>query len=95
MKLPASIWIGGRRLKIVKCKKLIDGKDLGEVDWDKHRIKFFYPHQDIKNTILHECIHALEGHFHLDFKDSDVVRLATGLRMLFVDNPELISIFYE
>lgn len=92
MKLPRSIWIGGKRFTIVKRKHL---DELGKVDWDKKKILLLYPHPDIKDTLLHECLHLIEMHFEMAFREEDIIRITTGLRMMFIDNPWMIELLKE
>ena len=93
MKIPPSIWIGGKRFKIVLRKNL--GKKLGVVDYDNRKILLQSPHPDIKNTIIHECLHIVESFFRISLSEKDVDRLANGIRMLFVDNPNLLKLLEE
>ena len=47
--------------------------------------------QSEQDTVLHECIHALEALLSLKLKHDDVVRITTGVHALLRDNPTFVS----
>ena len=45
----------------------------------------------VKDTLLHECIHAIDFSMHSGLTEDQVQRLGSGLWALFNDNPELLA----
>lgn len=92
---PASVSIIGKEYKIQLVERndfvtLKEGED-GECDRDDQIIKVRIGKSIdyTKDTVIHECIHALEDSFKLKLSERQVETLATGLVALFNDNPEL------
>ena len=94
MKRPAALRILGKTFAI----RYTDGAplasdELGECDPDAQviTIRESQSPQGEQDTVLHECLHALESLLSLRLKHDDVVRLTSGLHALLRDNPKLIS----
>lgn len=49
--------------------------------------------QEMKQTLLHELVHAIETKLNLDLTENQVDTLALGLNHMFTTNPELASLF--
>ena len=45
----------------------------------------------VKDTLLHECIHAIDFGMHSNLTEEQVQRLGSGLWALLNDNPELLD----
>lgn len=87
-KIP-TIKVGSRDLK-VKIVESLDDK-LGYLDWDNNIIRIVES-SNMDSTLLHELLHALSFLYDLDLSESQVIRLESGLKMLYKDNPELKKI---
>jgi hypothetical protein len=93
--LPETVSVIGKTYRVCLIENndyssLEKGND-GECDHDNQIIKIRLGKADdyIKDTFLHECIHALEESFKLDFTEKQVERLATGLLAILNDNPQV------
>jgi hypothetical protein len=74
--------------------------DYGRIDSDRLTLALLIdqPEQVLRDTILHEIIHALNFHLQLRESPSDediASRLSTGLLTVFRDNPQLASWLVE
>lgn len=92
MKIPNIIKIGPYLYEVIQGEN--DSGDDGLCKPDK--LKLFIddnnPKSRTANTLWHECGHAIWELFRLDdeAKEEDAVNaFATGLQMLFTDNPDL------
>ena len=94
MKRPVAVRILGKtfRLQYVNNEPLA-ADEMGECDPDAQLISIreSQSHQSEQDTVLHECIHALETLLSLRLKHDDVVRLTTGIHALLRDNPTFVS----
>lgn len=94
MKRPVTVRILGKsfRLQYVAAEPLA-ADEMGECDPDAQLITIRESQsvQSEQDTVLHECIHALETLLSLKLRHDDVVRLTTGIHALLRDNPTLVS----
>ena len=94
MKRPTSVRILGKTFRVQYVNdEPLEGEDRGECDSDKQliSIKRGQSLQSEQDTVLHECIHALETLLSLRLKHDDVVRLTTGIHALLRDNPTFVT----
>ena len=94
MKRPLSVKILGKTFSIqYVCAEPLAADEMGECDPDAQRItvRDSQSMQSEQDTLLHECVHALENALALRLRHDDVVRLTTGLHALLRDNPSLIA----
>ena len=93
MKLPNRIKVGGRYYTVISYK--FDKEDyIGDHHCDQQiiRIDPRYAEETQKNTLIHECLHALFDYACLEEGDTEeriVTALAYGLQALYHDNPKL------
>lgn len=91
---PETVRILGKtfRLQYVAAEPLA-ADEMGECDPDAQLISIREAQslQSEQDTVLHECIHALENLLSLKLKHDDVVRLTTGMHALLRDNPSFVS----
>jgi hypothetical protein len=65
-----------------------DAKQLIKVDAD-------LPLELAQDTLIHECIHALDYCMHLEMTERQVSALASGLTALIRDNPQLLAFLQQ
>lgn len=51
--------------------------------------------QNLKHTIAHEVIHAIEQKLHLNLTEQQVDLIALGLLDLFTNTPEMMNLFKQ
>lgn len=94
MTRPATVRILGKtfHLQYVTAEPLA-ADEMGECDPDSQLITVREAQslQSEQDTVLHECIHALEHALALKLRHDDVVRLTTGLHALLRDNRSLVA----
>ena len=62
----------------------------GQADYLTQRITVLEQHpEQVHDTLLHECIHALDHTLHIQLTEGQVHTLTGGLMALLRDNPEL------
>lgn len=49
----------------------------------------------VKDTLIHECIHAIDFSMHTDLTEKQVSALGAGIWALLNDNPELMRFLQE
>ena len=100
MKLPGTIYLGHRKIKVQQIGARTANKDqiYGDFDVNKDLIridKTLEPTRKL-NTLIHEIVHVLLDHFNAELKLKDEEKvcevLGTGLSDLFITNPKLIDI---
>lgn len=89
---PAAIRILGKRFT-VSYPESVEGDLVGECDTDKQTIAVqdAMPLESEQDTLLHECLHAIDEMVDAGLKESQVKRLATGLLAVLKDNPKMAS----
>lgn len=100
--LPPEVQIGPYTYKIVqRDKEWFDDVEAYGNTWTEKKIINIALVSDAVtqlDTLLHECMHALWSFYYLEdtAKEEEVVsKLATGVTMLFIQNPELLELYYE
>lgn len=99
MKLPGTIHLGHRKLKVTEISPKTANKEsvYGDFDpaKDKIRIDKSLTHTKKLNTLLHEIVHLLLDHFNAELKSKDEEKvcevLGSGLSDLFAQNPRLLK----
>lgn len=68
-----------------------DMSNYGECNYKKQTITYSPRQHDdqLKDTLLHEIIHAVDHAVHLELSEKQVHALAGGLYAVLKDNPEL------
>lgn len=94
MKRPTKIKILGKAYRL----QYVTGEPLGEDELGMcdPNVQAIYvrdgqPSEVEGDTILHECLHALESLLELKLRHEDVVRITTGIHALIRDNPGLLA----
>mgnify|MGYP003120259949 CR=1 FL=1 len=99
MKLPGTIHLGHRKLKVSEISPKTASKEsvYGDFDPAKDRIRIdrSLTHTKKLNTLIHEIVHLLLDHFNAGLKDKDEEKvcevLGSGLSDLFAQNPRLLK----
>jgi len=80
------------RIQFVKGHPLAED-DMGECDDENQLISVCdgLPLGNEQDTVLHECIHALDKQFGLKLKEAQVTGLATAMLAFLKDNHKLFS----
>ena len=100
MKLPSTIYLGHRKIKIKQIGARTANKDeiYGDFDVNKDLIrvdKTLTPEKKL-NTLIHEIIHVLLDHFNAELKLKDEEKvcevLGSGLSDLLSQNPKVIKV---
>jgi hypothetical protein len=93
--LPASLSIIGREVPI----KVVDvfPDQLGEYSYDDYAIKIKSGQHPLAeaDTLLHECIHAIDDCFQLKLSERQVYCLAVGVIALLRDNKTMMPYLAE
>ena len=96
MKIPESVKIGGIVYPVKFEDRLNNGTELctGHIDYNFQQIqldKNLQGEQGKEQTLLHEILHGIAHHFDLKVDDDEdtIDKLATGLYMVIVDNPDM------
>lgn len=71
----------------------LETDETGECDSEKQVITVLDGQQleAEQDTVLHECLHALEDLMGMELTHENIVRLTTGIHALIKDNPSLVS----
>tara|TARA_R100001460_G_scaffold62797_1_gene103009 strand:- start:90 stop:422 length:333 start_codon:yes stop_codon:yes gene_type:complete len=103
MRLPGTIYLGHRKIKVKQIGAKTANKDeiYGDFDVNKDLIridKTLEPTRKL-NTLIHEIVHVLLDHFNAELKLKDEEKvcevLGTGLSDLFTHNPKLIKVIND
>ena len=86
MKIPRKIRVDGEDWTIQKHTNGMDSSFLGRTFKHDHLITLNKDAEGIASTFLHEIIHVIELTRHLEFTESQVSSLASGLYAIIVDN---------
>ena len=86
----AQLRILGKTYRLVEVEDL---NDFGLCDDNKQTISLRkgMPPEVWADTILHECVHAIDFQMHLKMTERQVHCVGSGLWALFADNPDLIQ----
>jgi hypothetical protein len=94
VKRPERVRILGKRfsLSYVSGQPLADDLN-GECDTDKQQIlvRDGQPLESEQDTVLHECLHAIDEAMGLKMREPQVKGAATGLLAMLKDNPALAA----
>lgn len=96
-KIPTSIKVG---CFIYKVQVNADLESIGETNTDRLLIEINpnFPLQILRETLLHECLHAiLNDTFVVESKDEEkIVRVVSpGIMQIIMDNPELKAFLFD
>jgi len=97
-KMPSKIKVGYFDYIVKENKDLVT--DMGQTKLDKLLIEVdtCYPDQIVKETLLHECLHAVLKDtfiFNDEVEEKLVTMISPMLMSLIVDNPELKSYLFD
>jgi len=97
-KMPSKIKVGYFDYIVKENKDLVT--DMGQIKLDKLLIEVdtCYPDQIVKETLLHECLHAVLKDtfiFNDEVEEKLVTMISPMLMSLIVDNPELKSYLFD
>lgn len=89
--LPKQITIGGKLYKVYRRNKIIKDNEAcwGYCDTDKCEIEITTRNVSVDHqleTLLHECLHALEEHLDIEMDEDDIRKLSKGIYALLKDN---------
>lgn len=93
--IPDYVSVIGKKFQVIQVDKsdldTLEDESDGECEYAQQTIKIRMGRAPdcVKDTLLHECIHAIEDSLNLELTENQVARLATGLIGLFNDNPAL------
>lgn len=94
MKRPEKAEVVGKtyRIQYVKGQPLAED-DMGECDDENQLISICdgLPLGNEQDTVLHECIHALDKQFGIKLSERQVTRLAPAILAFVKDNAKVIS----
>ncbi len=95
MRVPRSIRLGGKEWSVKRSRGLLAEEVSGECDYDNATIRLATKLSpfDLKDTLLHEVLHAILGQQSSWFRSVEeeeqyVLAIATGLTGVLQDNPE-------
>lgn len=116
MELPFNIRIAGFDYEIVPTEKKLVAKKKdvgyegtgnielrGQCDYVSQKIDIStcFPEDAIKQTLLHELVHAISNHYKvplpedIETMEEVVDSISCGLFQVFKDNPELLKLFVD
>lgn len=89
--IPTSLHILGKTWVVEKAPE--DFTDAGSCsrDFQKITISTSQPEENIKDTFLHEVLHAVDYCMATKLTEDQVASLATGLLVVFLDNPAFLE----
>jgi hypothetical protein len=95
MQLPSSLSIIGREVPIQVVEELPN--QLGEFSYEECVIKIKSGQHPLAaaDTLLHECIHAIDDCFQLKMSERQVYCLAVGVIALLRDNRDMLNYLTE
>lgn len=91
LKLPATLKILGKTWEVAEAPA--DFTDSGSCSRDHQKIivATTQPEDNIKDTFLHEVLHAVDYCMATKLSEDQVAALATGLLAVFLDNPTFLE----
>ena len=95
MMLPASLSIVGREVPVKVVDELPN--QLGEYSYEEYSIKIKSGQHPLAemDTLLHECIHAIDDCFQLKMSERQVYCLSVGVLALLRDNRDMLVCLTE
>lgn len=96
-KAPKRVKVIGKTYTIDYLDKIDDEDNLGEHDFTKQRILIRKEQhfEALRDTVMHEVMHAIDEQMSLSLKESQVHALASGLLQLIRENPKFIRFLLE
>ena len=95
MNIPSTIKVGYKDYKVLSVEHLDDESNLlyGQVLYDKETIELAnrYPENQMKCTLIHELVHAVDDMNDIKLSEEQVIKLGTGLYQVIKDNPEMFN----
>ena len=93
--LPTSLSIVGREVPVKVVEELPN--QLGEFDYSEYVIKIKSGQHPLAemDTLLHECIHAIDDCFQLKMSERQVYCLSVGVIALLRDNRDMLACLTE
>lgn len=91
MQLPTNLKIIGRDTPVIKTEDLPD--KMGEFDYHTFTVKVKAGQHPLAeaDTLLHECLHAIDDCFQLKMTERQVYCTATGIIALLRDNKHFVQ----
>ena len=89
--IPGNLRILGKSWEVAEAPT--DFTDSGSCsrDYQKIVVSTTQPLDNVKDTLLHEVLHAVDYCVATKLTEDQVAALATGLLAVFLDNPELME----
>lgn len=89
------IKILGKKYEVQVVEKVDDEDNMGECNDVLQRIliKAGQKPDQMMDTVLHECVHAIDYNMHLGLTERQVHCLGAGLTALFLENPKLSELW--
>ena len=89
--IPGHLRILGKTWEVAEAPE--DFTDSGSCsrDYQKIVVSTAQPIDNVKDTLLHEVLHAVDYCMATKLTEDQVAALATGLLAVFLDNPELME----
>ena len=91
---PASVNVLGREFALVPVDGMVEAQQaVGNCNSFQHLIQY-EPNQspiELRDTVLHELIHATDYLMKAGMTERQVTVIATGLTLVFKDNPALVA----
>jgi hypothetical protein len=95
LNIPETVKVGYKDYQVVKVENLDDGTNLlyGQVLHPYEIIKLANKYSDnqMKCTLIHELVHAVDDLLGIDLKEEQVVKLGNGLYQVIKDNPGMFQ----
>jgi hypothetical protein len=90
---PIKVKVLGKPFRVEWVTEGLDIDLVGECDSDGQviRVRDGQPHEQERDTLLHEITHAVDEAMGTNLKEAQVRKIATGLLAVFLDNPRLMS----
>ena len=89
--IPGQLRILGKTWEVAEAP--VDFTDSGSCSRDHQKIvvSTAQPLDNVKDTLLHEVLHAVDYCMATKLTEDQVAALATGLLVVFLDNPKLME----
>ena len=95
MNIPSTIKVGYKDYAVPKVDHLDDDTRLlyGRVLFGEEVIKLAnrYPENQMKCTLIHELVHAVDDMQDIKLTEEQVIKLGTGLYQVIKDNPDMFK----
>jgi hypothetical protein len=96
-KAPKRVKVIGKTYSIDYMDKVDEEDNLGEHDITTQKIKIRKEQhfEALRDTVMHEVMHAIDEQMSLKLKESQVHALASGLLQLIRENPKFLRFLME